>query len=135
MSTPEALIALTRVARERTPNGEPAHDFLHVQRVARAARRIAGAERAHVTIAVASALLHELFNHPKGHPEAHLSGDVCAERASEVLVDLGWAPPHVEAITYAIRVHPFSRGVAPDTLEAKVLQDADRLDAIGAVGV
>src|SRR5689334_13417763 len=124
MSTNEALIALTRVARERTPDGEPAHDFLHVQRVARAAQRIAGAEGADVTIAVASALLHELFNYPKGHPEAHLSGDVCAERAREVLVELGWATPQVEAISYAIRVHPFSRGMTPDTLEAKVLQDA-----------
>jgi uncharacterized protein len=80
-----------------------------------------------------AALLHELFNHPKGHPESHLSGERCADEAAAVLRAESW--PEIDAISYCIRVHSFSRGIFPETLEAKILQDADRLDAIGAVGI
>ena len=99
------------------------------------ARRIAEAEGADLAIVVPAAILHELFNYPKGHPEAHRSGEVCAERAREVLRAEGIEAARIDAIAYAIRVHPFSLGVIPETLEARVLQDADRLDAIGAIGI
>ncbi len=132
----DALLAPLRpVARARCEGADAAHDWLHVERVTANARRVARAEGADVTIAAAAALLHELFNYPKGHPESRRSGEVCAEHARDVLRAHGWEHARAEAVCYAIRVHPFSLGVTPDTLEAKVLQDADRLDAIGAVGV
>jgi uncharacterized protein len=134
----DSLACLTRldaVAVSRCAGAEPAHDYLHVKRVASTARAIAEAEGADGFVCVAAALLHELFNHPKGHPESHLSGEVCAEHAAAVLRDQGCPPSRVEAVAYAIRVHPFSRGIVPATLEGKVLQDADRLDSIGAIGI
>ena len=127
--------ALRSVARTRCAEADPAHDWLHVERVTANARVIATSEGADVAIATAAALLHELFNHPTGHPESHRSGELCAEHAREVLRAVHWPAERVEAVCYAIRVHPFSLGVTPETLEAKVLQDADRLDAIGAVGI
>jgi uncharacterized protein len=131
-----ALLArLEVVARERAAGADPAHDFLHVRRVAASARAIARAEGADEAVAVAAALLHELFNYPKGHPESHRSGEVCAEHAAVVLRDEGCDATFVERVAHAIRVHPFSLGIPGDTLEARVLQDADRLDAIGAVGI
>ena len=126
---------LEEIAREATEGAEPAHDWLHVQRVVANARRIAEAEGADRELVEAAALLHELFNYPKGHPESHLSGEVCAEKALSVLRGEGWDEARAEAVAYAIRVHPFSRGIVPETLEAKVLQDADRLDSIGAIGI
>lgn len=135
MDLERRLAALLPHVERACAGADPAHDLLHVRRVTATARRLCTAEGADPTIAVAAALLHELFNHPKGHPDAHLSGEVCAERALALLAAQGWEPGTAEAIAYAIRVHPFSRGIVPETLEAKVLQDADRLDAIGAIGI
>jgi uncharacterized protein len=124
-----------RIVAEARATSEPAHDFAHVLRVTANARRIAQAEGARLDVVVPATLLHELFNHPKGHPESHLSGDVCAEHAREVLAAEGVARDLAEAIATCIREHPFSRGIVPATLEGKVVQDADRLDAIGAIGI
>lgn len=126
---------LAAVARAACRDREPAHDALHVMRVARAARAIASVEGAHVDVCVAAALLHEQFNYPKSHPESHRSGEVCAEHAKRELESVGWPAELVEPVCYAIRVHGFSAGIVPETLEGRILQDSDRLDAIGAIGV
>jgi uncharacterized protein len=96
---------------------------------------IAAAEGADGGVVVPAALLHELFNYPKNHPDSARSGEVCAERARAVLAELGWPAARAERVVACIRVHGFSRGIVPDDLEAKALQDADRLDAIGAIGI
>ena len=134
MNTADLPGLLEETARARCAD-DPAHDWLHVRRVVANARRIAESDGADVTVCVTAALLHELFNHPKGHPESHRSGEVCAEHARAVLREKGAPEDFIEAVGYAIAVHPFSLGVTPTTLEARVLQDADRLDAIGAVGL
>jgi len=126
---------LRAAALGRLAGVEPAHDALHVERVMASARRIAEAEGADADVCVIAALLHELFNYPKNHPESARSGDVCAEHAIALLREHGWDEAFSERVAYCIRVHSFSRGIVPETLEAKVLQDADRLDAIGAIGI
>ena len=132
----EPLLADLGALADRTcADREPAHDALHVHRVANVARSIAKAEGAHVPTAVGAALLHELFNLPKNHPDSARSGEICAEHAARELARIGWPAERMEPVCYAIRVHGFSRGIVPDTLEARVLQDADRLDAIGAIGI
>lgn len=126
---------LVEAARRATEGAGPAHDFAHVLRVVGTAEALAEKERADVELCVTAALLHELFNYPKGHPKSHLSGERCAGEALALLRAEGWRADRAEAVAYAIRVHPFSRGVVPTTLEAKILQDADRLDSIGAIGI
>jgi uncharacterized protein len=126
---------LRAIALERVRDAGPAHDALHVERVVASARRIARAEGADVDVAATAALLHELFNYPKDHPDSARSGEVCAEHAARLLGEHGCDGDFVARVAYCIRVHPFSRGILPDTLEARVLQDADRLDAIGAIGI
>jgi uncharacterized protein len=122
-------------AQARAADADPAHDFSHVMRVVASARAIATEEKADVDVATTAALLHELFNHPKGHPESHLSGDICAEHARALLEGEGAERAFVAHVADAIRTHAFSRGLLPTSLEGKVLQDADRLDAIGAIGI
>lgn len=133
--TPEIQAELRTLA-ERTLEGAPAsHDFSHVLRVVANAERLALAEHADVDVCRTAALLHELVNLPKNHPESHLSGDLCAVEAARVLRERGLPEAFVEAVACCIRDHAFSKGVVPESLEARVLQDADRLDAIGAIGV
>ncbi len=131
----ERFARLQAAALARVGDAEPAHDALHVRRVMANARRIAAAEGADVEVATTAALLHELFNYPKDHPDSARSGDVCAEHALALLGEHGVGGDFADAVAYCIRVHSFSRGIVPETLEARVLQDADRLDAIGAIGV
>jgi uncharacterized protein len=129
------LARLGEVARLRAMNNGPAHDFLHVTRVTALARRIATAEGADLAIVLPAALLHELFNYPKNHPESHRSGEVCAQHAALLLREEHYPQQAIAAICDCIVSHAFSRGIMPETLECKVLQDADRLDAIGAIGI
>lgn len=131
-----ALEALLRAEVERALIGAPpSHDLSHVERVLRTAERLAAREGADRDVCRAAALLHELVNLPKNHPDSARSGDLCAGEAARVLVGAGADVRFVERVAQAIRDHAFSKGVVPDTLEGKVLQDADRLDAIGAIGV
>lgn len=129
------LRALSDVAAQACEGRPPAHDFLHVRRVAALARTVGEAEGARVDVVVAAALLHELINLPKDHPESHRSGDLCADEAAKVLSEAAVDPESAERVVACIRDHAFSKGAAPATLEAAVMQDADRLDAIGAIGV
>lgn len=122
-------------AQARAAGAEPAHDFFHVERVVANALRLARAEGASEPIVATAALLHELFTLPKSHPESSRAGDVCAEHARALLVSESTPPPLVELVCAAIRDHAFSKGVVPEALESRVLQDADRLDAIGAIGL
>lgn len=114
---------------------DPAHDFLHVQRVFQNAERILQRERADETVVLPAILLHELFNYPKGHPDSSKSGDICAEHAGEVLAQLSFPVGKTDHVLACIRNHSFSKGITPDTIEGKIVQDADRLDAIGAIGI
>ena len=116
-------------ARALYAAGDAAHDFDHVLRVTALAVHIAQAEGADVEIVRTAALLHDigLDNGRVGHEEA------AAERARGILA--GQPPEKVEAVAQAIRSHRFRAGPPPQTLEAKCLFDADKLDAIGAIGV
>jgi len=126
---------LEREARARAEGTEPAHDFFHVERVLANAIALAREEGASEAIAGTAALLHELFNLPKSHPDSARAGDLCAEHARELLLRERAPADLVEPVCAAIRDHAFSKGVVPDALESRVLQDADRLDALGAIGL
>jgi len=117
------------LARTLYATGDAAHDFDHVLRVTALAVHIAQAEGADLEIVRTAALLHDigLDNGREGHEEA------AAERARGILA--GQPPEKVEAVAQAIRSHRFRAGPTPQTLEARCLFDADKLDAIGAIGV
>lgn len=137
--SPAALDALVRRlephARRAAEGADPAHDYGHVARVVENARVIARGEGVDPAVPIVAALLHELFSYPKGHPDSPRSGYACAERAAVVLRDEGAPEELARPVCRAIEEHPFSLGVTPETIEGRVLQDADRVDALGAIGL
>ncbi len=119
-------VELARRLYERSGSG---HDFDHVLRVTALAERLALAEGADLAIVRTAALLHDV-GESEGRTDHHLRG---AAMARELLGDQ--PPAFVEAVAHCIEAHRYRAEPAPRTLEAQVLSDADKLDAIGAIGI
>lgn len=114
---------------------DSAHDWAHLERVVTNAQRLAQVEQADLKVVTVAAWLHDLVNYPKHHPERHLASQAAAQEAGSLLTQLHLPQDFIEAVQHAIAAHSFSANIAPHTLEAKVVQDADRLDALGAIGM
>jgi len=116
---------------------DPVHDFGHILRVYRMAERIGTAEGADVEILRAAALLHDSRGSaPGGEGNGRLEHhEASASFAGEVLNEKGWPKEKIQAVQHCIRAHRFrNKGETPETIEAKVLYDADKLDVLGAIG-
>lgn len=114
---------------------DPAHDFSHVQRVYRNARIIGREESADMRVLLWAALLHDVGSEKKNNIKQGAPDDSGKRTLEAFLEAVGLDEAAREKVQYAVDVHRFSRGIIPVTLEARVLQDADRLDAIGAIGI
>ena len=115
--------------------GDAAHDLEHVRRAVSNARALAVAEGACLEIVLPAAWLHDCVSVPKDSPQRAEASRLAAAQATEWLRAWDWPAALLREIAHAIEAHSFSAGIPPRTLEAKVVQDADRLDALGAVGL
>src|SRR5437763_11810497 len=126
---------LAALALEHAGN-DGAHDANHLERVWRNAQLILEHyPEADTLVVLAACYLHDLVNLPKNDPERHLASTRSAVLARRELETLGFPPERLDAVAHAIQTHSFSAGIAPTTLEARIVQDADRLDGLGAVGL
>ncbi|MCG7573037.1 HD domain-containing protein [Phaeobacter sp. CNT1-3] len=114
---------------------DSAHDLAHLDRVWTTCERIATAEGGDLRILLAGAYLHDLVNLPKNAPNRSDASSLAAEAAAPHLTALGYSTAEVTAAQHVIRAHSFSAGIEPESHEAQILRDADRLDAIGAIGL
>jgi uncharacterized protein len=114
---------------------DPAHDLLHVTRVVALARALAAAEGARLEIVAPAAWLHDCVAVPKDAPARRDASRIAAGVAERFLRGAGYPERFLPAIAHAIAAHSFSGGIAPRTIEARVVRDADRLDALGAIGI
>lgn len=123
------------VTQLRAVGGDAAHDLEHIRRVVRNAQALAGPERADPGVVLPAAWLHDCVSVPKDSPQRAAASRLAAEQAVAWLRGWGWPEALLPGIAHAIEAHSFSAGLAPRTAEARVVQDADRLDALGAAGL
>ncbi len=114
---------------------DPAHDINHVKRVVKTARNLCAQENAKLEVVLPAAYLHDCFTFAKNHPERSKSSVVAADKAIEFLTSIRYPTQYLDAIHHAIVAHSYSANITPQTLEAQIVQDADRLDALGAIGI
>jgi uncharacterized protein len=117
------------------PPGELAHDRHHLQRVHAWALRLAPEAAADPDLAGAAALVHDLVFVPKDSAQRAEGGERSAVAAPAVLAAAGYAAAEIAQIAGAVRTSSWSRGLPPEGALGAVLQDADRLDALGALGL
>lgn len=114
---------------------DPGHDWAHITRVVKSATRIADDEGADLAVVLPAAYLHDIVNVPKNHPERSRASELAADKALRLLEEVSYPREKFAAIHQAIVEHSWSKGLRPSNLESAIVQDADRLDALGAIGV
>ncbi|MEE4790464.1 HD domain-containing protein [Pseudomonas alliivorans] len=111
------------------------HDISHLLRVWKNVCAIRDHEGGDARLLLAATLLHDCVAVEKNSPFRSSASRLAAARATELLTGMGWDEESVASVAHAIEAHSFSAQVTPLTLEARILQDADRLDALGMIGV
>jgi len=111
-----------------------AHDMVHLLRVWRSVQGLQAAEGGDLQVLLAATLLHDCVNVEKNSPFRAQASALAARKAATVLAGLDWPRARTDAVAHAIEAHSYSAAIAPRTVEARILQDADRLDAIGLIG-
>jgi uncharacterized protein len=119
----------------RRAAADVAHDVSHVERVVKNAKRLAAVEHADLAVVVPAAWLHDVVSVPKDSPDRARASTLAAEHATQFLRDERFPEDLIADVAHAIEAHSFSAAIEPRTLEAKVVQDADRLEALGAIGI
>ncbi len=130
----KVIDSLKNEVKKRIEN-DSAHDFEHTIRVYKNAQKICKKEKANEKLVLSAALLHDVVSYPKSDKRSKISSIESAKKSKKILEKLGFSTEEIVIILDAIKDHSFSQNKIPKTLEGKILQDADRLDALGAIGI
>ena len=114
---------------------DPAHDILHFKRVVKSAKELCHIENANPSIIIPAAWLHDFIIVPKDGLLRKQASRMSAVEAIEFLKLIEYPEKYFNEIAHAIEAHSFSSEIEAKTLEAKIVQDADRLDGLGAIGI
>jgi uncharacterized protein len=132
----EAKVPTIEQARQWYESKDPVHGFEHVMRVMRNARWLAEQLGADRELVEAAALLHDAQGAHPEHSQSRKSHEqASAAFARQVLQAEGWPAERIKAVCHCIEAHRFRSKVKPQTLEAQILFDADKLDVAGAFGL
>ncbi len=113
------------------------HDISHFQRVWKTSRKIISNEERDVNsmVVLTACYFHDIVSLPKNHPDRSKSSQLAATRTKEILIGLSFPEELISAVCHAVEAHSFSANIPTQTAEAEVVQDADRMEAIGAIGL
>ncbi|MBT8047327.1 MAG: HD domain-containing protein [Gammaproteobacteria bacterium] len=114
---------------------DAAHDLSHVKRVVKNCAYLTDIEDANAFITVPAAWLHDCVAVAKDSPQRALGSRLAAAAAVDFLSGTHYPAEQLPDVYHAIEAHSYSADIKPRSLEAKVVQDADRLDSLGAIGI
>ncbi len=127
---------LILISEKRQTKSDPSHDFQHILRVTNLAVKIGVSVKADLDIIIPAVLFHDTVVYRKDSPKSKNETDESAEVAGKILNKIKDYPKEkIERVKTCIRECSFTKGIIPDLLESKVLQDADRLESMGAVSI
>ncbi|GGK49758.1 uncharacterized protein SAMN04490189_4120 [Pseudomonas koreensis] len=132
---PLTTLASALLPHALEPSDDGAHDLAHLQRVWHNVRTLQAEEGGDLEVLLAAVLLHDCVAVEKNSPLRSQASRLAATKAANVLAALDWSQSNISAVAHAIEAHSFSANITPLTLEAKLVQDADRLDSLGMLGV
>jgi uncharacterized protein len=116
-------------------DGDPAHDITHVKRVVQNTLRLTQSEQGNAAVTIPAAWLHDCVSVAKDSPLRKQASKLAAKEAVRFLKSIDYPTELLDPIYHAIEAHSFSANIETETLEARIVQDADRLEAIGAIGI
>lgn len=111
------------------------HDIEHIGRVVKTAKALAEQEQAEMAVVIPAAWLHDCVAVAKNAAQRSQASRLAAEQAIRLLEQWQYPKQHLQAIAHAIEAHSYSANIPCRSLEAKIVQDADRMDALGAIGL
>lgn len=123
--------------QENWCHDDSAHDIAHLQRVWKTAQHIMMGADADSLVILTACYFHDIVNLPKDSPQRKQASTLAAEETVRILQTsfADFPVEHYEAVAHAVRAHSFSAAITPETLEAKIVQDSDRLESLGAIGL
>lgn len=120
---------------EQMANADSGHGLDHVKRVVENAKRIGQVEQADPEVYLPAAWLHDCISVAKNSPERSMASTLAAKAATAYLLSIDYPASLIDPIFHCIQSHSFSANIPCATIEAQVVQDADRLEALGAIGM
>jgi uncharacterized protein len=114
---------------------DPSHDWLHILRVSSTCKKLAGLLNANWRLLEPAAFLHDVINVPKDSKDRSKASLLAANKAKQILVPFDYTDVEIEKISTIILEHSFSANIKATSIESEILQDADKLDSMGAIGV
>ena len=130
-----SVLDLIKTDIKKIMHNDPAHDFDHIMRVYKNAQQIIKKEKVNETLVLSAVLLHDVVSFPKSDKHSKNSSIESAKKAKTILKKYDFTSDEITIVCDAIYEHSFSQKKIPKTIEGKILQDADRLDALGAIGI
>ena len=120
---------------DQSAPADAAHDISHVKRVLKNALQLSVIEEGNNDIVLPAACLHDCVAVPKDSPLRKQGSRLAAEAAARFLAESNYPEAHIPAVQHAIEAHSYSANIPVETVEAAIVQDADRLDSLGAIGI